>query len=67
MSTLRRTRCFSGLRRMVTYLALCDRFVVATGPLPQWGGHKRHLAANVISLRSCLRLLVPALVLNMGT
>ena len=35
---------------MVTYLALCDRFVVATGPLPAMGrgvmtpGRQRHLS-----------------------
>ena len=35
---------------MVTYLALCDRFVVATGPLPAMGRGTRHLAINVIFL-----------------
>ena len=53
---------------MVTYLALCDRFVVATGPLPAMGRGTRHLAANVIFL---LLLLTPfgtcSFFLNMGT
>ena len=48
MSTLRRPWCICGFWRMVTYLALCDRIVVATGPLPAMGrgamtpGRQRH-------------------------
>ena len=56
LSTLRRPLCICGFWRMVTYLALCDRFVVATGPLPAMGRGTRHLAANVIFL---LLLLTP--------
>ena len=35
---------------MVTHLALCDRAVVATGPLPAMGRGTRHLAINVTFL-----------------
>ena len=47
MSTLRRS-FFSGWLRMVTHLALFDRPVVATGPLPAMGRGTKHLATNVI-------------------
>ena len=68
MSTLRRTGCFSGLRRMVTYLALCDRIVVATEPLPAMGRGTKDTWLPMSSLScSCLGLLVPAFVLNMDT
>ena len=33
---------------MVTHLALCDRTVIATGPLPAMGKGTNHLATNVI-------------------
>ena len=68
MSTLRCTRCFSGLWRMVTHLALCDRIVVATGPLPALGRGTKDTWPPISSF-SCsrLRFLIPALVLNMGT
>ena len=48
MSTLRRPFCISGFWRKVTDLALWDRIVVATGPLPAMGrgamtpGRQRH-------------------------
>ena len=37
----------SGWLRMVTYLTLCDRTVVATGPLPAMGRGTRHPVNNV--------------------
>ena len=56
------------LLRMVTYLALCDRIVVATGPLPAMGRGTKDTTGRQCHLSPAPAYAFgPALVLNMGT